>query len=121
MNRQPYPSDISDDEWALVAPYVTLMTEEAPQRPQSLREVVHGVRWLVRTGAAWRFMPHDLPPWYAVSQQSQRWLQAGVFEAIVQNLRAIVRLAQERHAEPAAAIFDRRTLQSTPASATRAG
>ena len=63
MNRQPYPSAIRDDAWALVAPYVTLMTAEAPQRPQSLREVVHGVRWVVRTGAAWRFMPHDLPPW----------------------------------------------------------
>jgi transposase len=63
MERQAYPSDISDAEWALVAPYVTLMTEDAPQRTHSLRAVLHGLRWLVRTGSAWRLMPHDLPPW----------------------------------------------------------
>lgn len=52
MARQAYASDISDDEWALVAPYVTLMTEEAPQRTHSLREVLNGLRWIVRAGAA---------------------------------------------------------------------
>jgi transposase len=66
-------------------------------------------------------MPHDLPPWHTVYQQSQRWLKAGVFETIVQDLRAVLRLAQGRHAEPAAAIFASRTLQSTPESGTRAG
>src|SRR5438067_13261608 len=60
-NRKPYPSDVSDDEWAVVAPYLTLMTEEAPQREHSLREVFNGLRWIVRTGAQWRMMPHDLP------------------------------------------------------------
>src|ERR671929_627417 len=62
MERKPYPSDIIDDEWALVAPYLTLITEDAPQREQSLREVFNGLRWIVRAGAAWRLMPHDLPP-----------------------------------------------------------
>jgi transposase len=121
MARQAYPSDISDDEWAFVAPYVTLMTEDAPQRMHSLREVFNGLRWLVRTGSAWRLMPHDLPPWYTVYQQSQRWLKAGVFETLVHDLRALLRLAQGRPAEPSAAIFDSRTLQSTPESGTRAG
>ena len=81
MERQAYPTDVSDDEWAFVAPYLTLMTEDAPQRDHSLREVFHGLRWLVRAGAAWRLMPYDLPPWYTVYQQSHRWLKAGVFEA----------------------------------------
>ena len=121
MERKPYLSDISDDEWAFVAPYVTLMTEDAPQREHSLREVLNGLRWIVRAGAAWRLMPHDLPPWYTVYQQSRRWLKAGVFEAIVQDLRALLRLAQGRNAAPSAAIFDSRTLQSTPESGTRAG
>ena len=121
MARQAYPSDISDDEWAFVAPYVTLMTADAPQRTHSLREVLHGLRWLVRTGSAWRLMPHDLPPWYTVYQQSQRWLKAGVFETLVQDLRALLRLAQGRPAEPSAAMFDSRTRQSTPESGTRAG
>ena len=121
MERKPYPSDISDDEWAFVAPYLTLMTADAPQREHSLREVCNGLRWLVRAGAAWRLMPHDLPPWHTVYQQSQRWLKAGVFETMVHDLRAVLRRAQGRTAAPSAAIFDSRTVPSTPESGTRAG
>jgi transposase len=121
MERKAYPTDVSDDEWALVAPYLTLITEEAPQRDHSLREVFHGLRWIVRAGAAWRMMPHDLPPWHTVYQQSHRWLKAGVFEAVVHDLREVLRLAQGRTAQPSAAIFDSRTVQSTPESGTRAG
>ena len=121
MERQTYPSDVSDDEWSFVAPYLTLMTEDAPQREHSLREVFNGLRWIVRTGAQWRMMPHDLPPWAAVYQQTQRWLKAGVFEAIVDDLRAVLRLAQGRNQEPSATIFDSRTLQSGPESGHRAG
>ena len=121
MERKAYPSDISDDEWAFVAPYLTLMTEEAPQRLYSLREVFNGLRWLVRAGAPWRMMPNDLPPWEAVYQQTQRWLKAGAFEAIVHDLRVVLRLAEGRESQPSAAIFDSRTLQSTPESGPRAG
>ncbi len=78
--RKAYPSDVNDEEWAFVAPYLTLMTEDVPQRDYSLREVFNGLRWLVRSGASWRMMPHDLPPWWVVYQQTQRWLKAGVFE-----------------------------------------
>jgi transposase len=121
MERKPYPSDVRDDAWAFVAPYLTLMTEDAPQREHSLREVYNGLRWIVRAGAAWRLMPHDLPPWYTVYQQSQRWLKAGVFETMVSDLRELLRVAQGREPQPSAAIFDSRTLQSTPESGTRAG
>ena len=121
MERRAYPTDVSDDEWALVAPYLTLITEEAPQRDHSLREVFNGLRWIVRAGAAWRMMPHDLPPWHTVYQQSQRWLKAGVFDAIVHDLRAVLRLVAGRTAEPSAAIVDRRPVQLTPESGTRAG
>ena len=121
MERKPYSSDVSDEEWSFVAPYLTLMTEEAPQREHDLREVFNGLRWIVRTGAQWRMMPHDLPPWAAVYQQTQRWLKAGVFEAIVNDLRAVLRLAEGRQEQPTAAIFDSRTLQSSPESGHRAG
>jgi transposase len=121
MKRTPYPSDVSDDEWSFVAPYLTLMTEEAPQREHNLREVFKGLRWIVRTGAQWRMLPHDLPPWAAVYQQTQRWLKAGCFEAIVDDLRAVLRLAQGRNEAPSAVIFDSRTLQSSPESGHRAG
>jgi transposase len=61
MTRRGYPSYVSDDEWAFVAPYLTLMREDAPQREHSLREVFDGLRYIVRTGTQWRMMPNDLP------------------------------------------------------------
>jgi transposase len=121
MNRKAYPSDVRDDEWALVAPYLTLLTPDAPQRTHDLREVFTALRWLVRTGAHWRMMPHDLPPWPAVYQQMRRWLDAGVFEDRVADLRVVLRVAAGRAPAPSAAIFDARTLQSTPESGARAG
>jgi len=93
MNRKAYPSDVSDDEWALVAPYLTLMTEAAPPRVHTLCEVFNGLRWL----------------------------RAGVFEAIVHDLRVALWLVEGRSEQPSAAIVDSRTLQSTPESGPRAG
>ena len=110
LTRKPYPSDVSDDEWTFVAPYLRLMMEDAPQRKHNVREIFNGLRWLVRAGAPWRMLPHDLPPWEAVYQQTQRWLKAGCFEAIVQELRTVLRTAQGRGSQPTAAIFDGRTL-----------
>jgi len=121
MQRKAYPSDVRDEEWGLVVPYLTLMSEDAPQREYSLRELFKGGRWIVRTGAAWCMLSHDLPPWSAVDQQGQRWRKAGVFEAIVEDLRAVLRVAQGRKLAPSAAILDSRPLQSSPASGHRAG
>ena len=121
MARKPYPSDVTDEEWDFVVPYLTLMTEDAPQREHDLREVFNAMRYVVRGGQVWRMMPNDLPPWPAVYQQAQRWIAAGVFEAMTQDLRRILRLLDGRHEEPSAAIFDSRTLQSTPESGHRAG
>jgi transposase len=121
MNRKPYPSDVGDEEWAFAVTYLTLMTEDAPQREYELREVFNGLRWIVRTGAQWRMMPNDLPPWWVVYQQTQRWLEAGVFEAMVNDVRMLLRLAAEREAQPSAVIFDSRTVQSTPDSGAEAG
>jgi transposase len=119
--RKPYPSDVSDEEWAFVAPYLTLLPLDAKQRQYDLREVFNALRFIIRTGMQWRMMPNDLPPWYTVYQQTQRWLAAGSFEAIVHDLRVMLRLAVGRNAQPSAAIFDGRTLQSTPESGARAG
>jgi transposase len=119
--RKPYPSDVSDEEWAFVLPYLALIREDAPQRDHALREVFNGLRWLVRSGATWRMLPHDLPPWWAIFQQTQRWLARGVFEAMVHDLRVLLRLSQGRTADPSAMILDSRTLQSSPESGARAG
>jgi transposase len=111
----------SDEEWAFVASYLALLREDALQRSHALRDVFNGLRWIVRTGSPWRYMPHDLPPWEAVYQQSQRWLAAGVFEAMVDDLRAILRLAQGKTEQPSAIVIDSRTVQSSPESGARAG
>jgi transposase len=121
VNRKPYPSDVSDDEWALVAPYLTLLPEDAGQRRYPLREVFNGLRWIVRAGAPWRLLPTNFPPWPAVYQQTQRWIAAGCFEAVVHDLRALLRWTEGRADEPTAVILDGRTVQSTPESGARAG
>lgn len=120
-NRRPYPSDVSDEEWAFVAPYLALVREDAPQRNHDLREVLNGLRWVVRTGSPWRCTPHDLPPWEAVYQQTRRWLSAGVFEEVVHDLRMLLRISEGREPNPTAAILDSRTLRSTLESGSRGG
>ena len=119
--RKPYPSDVKDEEWAFILPYLLLMKEDAPQRDYPLREVFNALLWIVRTGSPWRYLPNDLPPWPVVYQQVQRWIKAGVFEAVVHDLRRLLRQAGGRPPEPSAVILDGRTVQSTPESRNRAG
>jgi transposase len=76
------PNDVSNEEW-------TFMETDVPQRQQDLREIFNGLHWLVRAGALWRLLPHDLPSWEAVYQQATRWLAAGCFEAIAHDLREL--------------------------------
>jgi transposase len=121
ITHQPYPSDVSDPEWEFVLPYLCLLPEDAGQREHDLRDVLDALRWLVRSGAPWRYLPADFPPWAAVYQQTRRWLAAGCFEAIVHDLRAILRFAAGREPEPTAVVLDSRTLQSTVESGGRAG
>lgn len=121
MERKAYDTDCNDLEWEFTSPYLTLMNQDAPQRTYDLREVFNGLRWLVRAGAAWRLLPHDLPPWSVVYQQTQRWIRAGVFEAMNHDLRRLLRGWEDRDENPTAAIIDSRTLQSTPTSGWRAG
>ena len=120
-NRKPYPSDVSDEEWSFVAPYLALVREDAPQRRHDLREVFDALRWIVRAGAPWRMMPNDFPPWDAVYQQTQRWIAAEVFGTLVHDLRVMLRLAQGRTSDPSDAVLDSRTLRSTPESGHRGG
>lgn len=119
--RTPYPSDVADDEWEFVVPYLTLMAPDALQRKHDLREVFNALRYLAHTGAQWRSLPHDLPPWAAVYQQARRWMAAGSFEAIVHDMRLLLRVLNGRAPQPSAAILDARVLQSSPESGARAG
>jgi transposase len=119
--RKAYGTDVTDAEWTFLLPYLCLMREDAPQRDHSLRELFNALRYMVKTGCTWRFLPHDFPPWTAVYQQARRWRDNGVFEQIAHDLRAVVRVLSDRQPDPSAVIFDARTLQSTPESGGRAG
>jgi transposase len=119
--RKPYPTDVTDEEWAFLVPYLTLMSLDAPQRAHDLREVFNALRWIVRAGAPWRLLPTNFPPWPVVYRQTRRWIEAGSFEAVTHDLRELLRLASGRAPQPTAAVFDSRTLQSTPESGHRAG
>ena len=115
-----YPSDVSDDEWAFVAPYLALLPEAAAQRKHDLRRSFDALRYVIRSGCPWRYLPNDFPPWAAVYQQAQRWIKAGVFEHVAHDLRVLLRGVSGRRAHPSAAVLDSRTLRSTPESGARA-
>ena len=116
-----YDSDISDEEWAFGAPYLTLMKEDAPQREHSSRRIFNAVRYLIRAGCPWRMIPNDLPPWHTVYEQARRWMKAGCFEALAHDLRMLLRRLADKEEQPTAVILDGRTMQSTPESGGRGG
>ena len=121
MSRKVYPTDVSDEEWEFVVSYLTLIREDAGQRVHAPRDGFDAVRWRVKAGCPWRMLPGDFPPWQAVEQQAKRWMAAGCFEAMVHDLREMLRVLQERDPRPTAAILDGRTFQSSPESGGRAG
>src|SRR3954451_21451882 len=121
ITHKPYPGDVSDAEWQFVVPYLCLLPEDAGQRVHNLRDVFDAARWLVRSGSPWRYLPAGFPPWEMAYRHPRGWLAAGCFEAIVHDLRAILRFAAGRDPEPTAAVLDSRTMQSTPESGGRAG
>ena len=71
-DRRGYPTDVTDEEWAFVVPYLTLCREDAPQRDYPLRTVCNAVRYIAKTEYHWRMLPNDLPPWPVVYQQMRR-------------------------------------------------
>lgn len=119
--RKPYPSDVSDEEWVFVEPFLTLIRPDSAQREHDLREIYNGVRYVMRTGCPWRYVPHDLPPWWAVYQQHLRWIDAGCYEELLEAARELARTTAKREPQPTAAVFDGRTIRSTPESGNRAG
>lgn len=120
-DRSGYQTDVTDEEWGFVAPYLTLCREDAAQREYPLRSVFNALRYIAKTGCHWRMLPNDLPPWTVVYQQMRRWMDAGCFQALVEDLRMLLREYDGRKAQPTAVILDSRTLQSTPESGARGG
>lgn len=121
MTRRGYPSDVDDDTYFFLLPYLVLSPKDTGQRKYSLREVLNALLWVARTGAQWAYLPHDFPPAETVRQQAHRWFEAGCFLNAAHDLRLLSRVEKSRNGEPTAIIIDSRTLQSTPESGHRAG
>lgn len=121
MVRRGYKTDIDDETYQFMLPYLVLKPEDAPQRKYEIREMVNALFYVARTGVQWEMLPHDLPPAEIVRQQAQRWFERGCFENMLHVSRIFSRVQQCKNAEPSAVILDSRTLQSTPESGHRAG
>lgn len=121
QNEKRYPSDVDDDEWNFVLPYLLLVRPDAKQRQHDLREVFNALRYVVRAGIAWRYLPAHFPPWAAVYQQAIRWIEAGCFENMVHDLREMIRIALGKDKYPTRIILDGQTIQGTLESGERAG
>ena len=119
MTPRTYPSDITDQEWALVTPYLALIPLDAPQRKHNLRDVFNALRWMLRTGAPWEYLPHNFPPPTIVREQTRRWIEHGCFENLVHDLRELLRLNDHRQAQPSATIIDSRFAAGSPESGHR--
>jgi len=119
-SKTGYLTDVSDEEWAFVLPYLLLSKVDSASREHDLRAIFNAVRYVVKGGNQWRLMPNDLPPWPAAYQQMRRWMRAGCFERIVEDVQSLLRQFGGRKGQPTAVCIDSRTLQSTPESGARA-
>lgn len=113
MPRKPYPSDLTDVQWAILAPLIPPAKPGGRPREVEMREIVNGVLYVLRNGGGWRSLPHDLPPWQTVYDYFNAWRKDGSWEAIHAALRERVRRADGREPTPSAAILDSQSVKTT--------
>ena len=111
--RQPYPSDLTDAQWEVIAPFLPPARSRGRPRTTDPREALNAILYVTRTGCAWRMLPHDFPPWNTVYAYFQRWQRAGMWERLLEVLREQVREKAGREPTPSAAIIDRQTVKTT--------
>ena len=111
--RKPYPTDLTDQEWALIAPYVP--TAKPGGRPEKYpkREILDGIFYILRGGCAWRLLPHDFPPWPIVYQYCWRWQQDGTWQVMHDRLRGDIRVAAGKQRQPRAGISESPSIKTT--------
>ena len=111
--RQPYPTDLSDKEWDLIN---HLVPEAKPGgRPEKYpkREILNGMFYVLRSGCAWRLLPHDLPPWRIVYYYFRQWRQDGTWQLMHDLLRGDVRATTGKRRQPSAGMIDSQAVKTT--------
>ncbi len=111
--RQPYPTDLSDREWALIQHLVPAAKPGGRPEKYPKREILDAIFYILRGGCAWRLLPHDFPPWQMVYQYFWRWRQDGTWQRMHDLLRGDVRRAAGKQRQPSAAILDSQSVKTT--------
>jgi putative transposase len=111
--RTAYPSDLTDAQWAVIAPLLPPAEAGGRDREVNLREVFNGILYLLRSGCSWRMLPHDLPPWGTVHYYYRRFRLDGTWLKVHEHLRTKVRRGAGRHPHPSAAILDSQSVKTT--------
>ena len=111
--RRRYPTDLTDPEWALLAPLIPPPKPGGRPAVHDRRELVDAMLYWVRSGGAWRLLPHDLPPWQTVYHYWRLWRQQGLWEQVLARLRQQERLRQGRQPTPSAAVLDSQSVKTT--------
>lgn len=119
MAGKPYPSDIGDIEWQLIAPLIPPSKSGGRPREVNIRLVLNAIFYILRAGCAWRMLPHDFPPWQTVYYYFAQWRKNGVFQEINDALRNQLRSAAGREVQPSAAIIDSQSVKTTECKGER--
>ena len=111
--RQAYPTDLSDDEWSYIEPHLPAHGVAGRPRLHALREVLDAIFYVVRSGCAWRLLPHDFPPWKTIHHYFRTWRIDGTWERMHAALRERLRVRMNRDPEPSAGIVDSQSVKTT--------
>src|SRR5436305_7601127 len=117
--RRPYDTDLTDPEWEHLKPLVPVAKSGGRPPIHSRREILNGIFYAVRSGGAWKLLPHDLPPWRTVYHYFWSWRRTGVWQQIHDSLREQVREAAGRNTNPSAAILDSQSVRTSEAGGMR--
>ena len=112
MSRPAYPTDLTDEQWAILAPLIPAPHKNCRPRDADMREVMNAILYLVRAGCPWRHLPHDLPPYRTVFYYFTKWRKCGVWKKIHDKLHERVREQKRRKPTPSAAIIDSQSVKT---------
>jgi putative transposase len=113
MSRTAYPSDLTDAQWRRIEPLIPPAKPGGRPRSVNMREILCGIWYVLRSGCAWRLMPHDLPPWSTVYDYFRKFRRSSVWQLIHDALRDRVRQKDGRQKSPSAAVIDSQSVKTT--------